>query len=909
MSDHIPLAGYRIILTPARTLRLSDDAGATPASPLVAAFQNSSGLGLIELAGGWPTALLNAPEAYWRDFAKLYLTRTVAHGAAPLGATEVRRWLEVAPPLPGGEYLGPEALEQLWGSIAAAAESWQQHHERPIQELLAQRHQAWETLGRVCLSIAEHAGNPDRPFAFVATYTLRLSLAAKPQHALLGRVLKDLLAKGQEVGVARIGAALQAAATHSAMLRELLADKRLFAPQTLTSAEAYSILKDTAPLTAAGLTMRVPAWWNSANPPRPRVEVEVGAGAPKKVGAAALLDFSLRLSLGGQPISPEEWARLRKVTDGLVLIRGQWVEVSGQRLEQVLGKWQHIGAMIEQHGLTFGQALRFINRIQSGGTRAAATNPSAIGAADSEWSTVQAGPWLSAVLTQLRQPDPGALADLGPAHLKAELRTYQKAGLHWLWTLHQLGLGGCLADDMGLGKTIQVLALMAKIAKENASPDAPRRPHLIIAPATLIGNWQAEAHKFTPQLTTFVAHPSMATKAELQGTPAQLAKADIVITTYGALARYAWLQTTPFDLIVLDEAQAIKNPQALQTQAAKALSGRQRLALTGTPVENKPLDLWSLFDFINPGLLGSAAEFTAHLAAAEALEQPYAQVRALIQPYLLRRLKSDPKVISDLPGKTEVTVRCALTPAQAALYSRLVDELKQDLQTKGGAEANAAAAQIQRKGAVLTALMKLKQVCNHPSMITGDADFSAAASGKFQRLLELTEEIAQRQEKVLVFTQFRLMTDVLAQQLTRSFGRLGCILHGDTPISERRRLVASFQREDGPPFFVLSVKAGGTGLTLTQAAHVIHFDRWWNPAVEDQATDRAYRIGQTRSVMVHKFSCAGTIEARIADLLTSKRGLSAGLLSGGNEINITELSDQELIRLVSLDLKQALLGD
>ena len=922
--DANPFAGGHLTLSPAKVLHLVGASGDVAPSPLSAAFRQGHGHGLTLLAAGWPTALLNAPEAYWRDFAKLHLTRFVAQGKASLDPSEAARWLSIAPPLPGGEYLDLATVDLLWHSIAAAIQSWQNQHQKPLQELLAAHHAAWDTLGRVCLSVAEHAADPDKPFAFVATYTLRLSLGAKPQHALLGRVLKDLVAKGQDAGVAKIGAALQAAAAHSSMLRDMIADKRLFAPQALTSSEAYRLLCDAGKLEAAGLTLRVPAWWNNGKPPRPQVAVEVGTNPPAKVGIGALLDFRLSLSLAGQPVSPEEWERLRQASAGLVLIRGQWVEVDGKRLEQVLGSWERIAALVEQQGLTFAQALRLINRMQSGGT-AAATSPQDAGSADLDWASVQAGAWLSASLEKLRHPSTTALAELGPSHLKATLRPYQKAGVHWLWTLHQLGLGGCLADDMGLGKTIQVLALMAMIAKERIehadSPTDqpehthdtkhtdPRRPHLIIAPATLIGNWQAEAHRFTPQLSVFVAHPSVASRADLQNAVGLIAKADIVIATYGALSRYDWLQTTSWDLVVLDEAQAIKNPQTQQTRAVKSLTSRHRLALTGTPVENQPQDLWSLFDFINPGLLGTSAEFAAHLANSAQREHPYARVRSLIQPYLLRRLKSDRSIIADLPSKTEIAVRCSLTKMQAALYARLVDELKAELHTKSRPEQSAAAGAIQRKGAVLTALMKLKQICNHPAMISGDGDFAAASSGKFQRLLDLAGEIADRQEKVLVFTQFRQMTEVLAQQLTRLFGRPGCVLHGDTPIAERRRLVEDFQREDGPSFFVLSVKAGGTGLTLTQASHVIHFDRWWNPAVEDQATDRAYWIGQTRPVMVHKFSCAGTIEARIADLLASKRGVADELLSGGAELNLTELNDEDLMRLVALDLKQALLAD
>jgi non-specific serine/threonine protein kinase len=580
-----------------------------------------------------------------------------------------------------------------------------------------------------------------------------------------------------------------------------------------------------------------------------------------------------------------------------------------------------------------------------------------------QWSAVTPGAWLRSTLAQLSgetrdgalalpdqqaQQDTGLLKDLpGDAPqllaqssalaldglLQAKLRPYQTAGLQWLWTLHQLGIGGCLADDMGLGKTLQVLALLLAIAKQRRSTKAIKSPpHLIVAPATLIGNWEAEAAKFAPSLRLFIAHRSRQSSQSLQTQPKECAHSDnhtdnsvdVVITTYGSLLRYSWLSEGSWSTVVLDEAQAIKNPAAQQTQAVKSLKSRHRLALTGTPVENRPADLWSLFDFLNPGLLGTLSAFEAHLRAQKAQQAdleagkpgelvPYAQVRALIQPYLLRRLKTDPKIISDLPPKTELTVRCTLTPQQAALYARVVDELRNELRNELGQQPHQQSSNddrhderqaMQRRGAVLSALLKLKQICSHPSLVMGDGVFSAAGSGKLRRLLEIADEIAQRQEKLLVFTQFRAMTTVLAQQLSHLFGRPGCVLHGDTPVAERQALVERFQKNDGPPFFVLSVKAGGTGLTLTQAAHVIHYDRWWNPAVEDQATDRAYRIGQKQPVMVHKFVCMGTIEAKIADLLASKRQLADALLSGNNELNLTELDDEALLRLMTLDLPQ-----
>jgi non-specific serine/threonine protein kinase len=353
-------------------------------------------------------------------------------------------------------------------------------------------------------------------------------------------------------------------------------------------------------------------------------------------------------------------------------------------------------------------------------------------------------------------------------------------------------------------------------------------------------------------------------------------------------------------LVVLDEAQAIKNPDAKQTRAAKALSAQSRFALTGTPIENRLADLWSIFDFVNPGLLGSAREFVAFTKRLEDRpHNPYGPLRELVRPYVLRRLKTDKSVIADLPDKTEVKAFCPLTRKQAALYQQAVDDLAGRL---AGAEG------IQRRGLVLASLMRMKQICNHPSQWLGDAAWAEADSGKFARLRELAETIAARQEKALVFTQFREIAEALAAFLGGCFGRAGLVLHGGTPVRERRDLVRRFQEDEGVPFFVLSIKAGGSGLNLTAAAHVVHFDRWWNPAVENQATDRAFRIGQTKNVLVHKFVCRGTVEEKIDELIASKRRLSEDLLApdgGGGERILTEMKDDELLELVALDLRAA----
>jgi non-specific serine/threonine protein kinase len=482
------------------------------------------------------------------------------------------------------------------------------------------------------------------------------------------------------------------------------------------------------------------------------------------------------------------------------------------------------------------------------------------------------------------------------------LRPYQEIGVRWLWFLSRLGLGACLADDMGLGKTIQVLGLLLlEKSRRTASGRTVdrRRPSLLVVPASLIANWQQEIGRFAPDLEVFVAHPSERPGRKLAAVSAEeLAGADVVITTYGQVPRLPWLDEVEWTLLVLDEAQAIKNPAAKQARAVKRLRSRARVALTGTPIENRLSDLWSLFDFLNPGLLGSARAFTRvtrELGAGG--ERHYGPLRALVRPYILRRLKTDRAVISDLPDKTEVRAYCRLTKKQAALYQQAVRELERRL---GGVEG------MERRGTILATLLRLKQICNHPSQWLGDSGYAPDQSGKFARVAELSEELASRQEKALVFTQFREMTGPLAHYLGRIFGRPGLVLHGQTPVKERMALVERFQADETIPFFVLSLRAGGTGLNLTAASHVIHFDRWWNPAVENQATDRAFRIGQRRNVVVHTFVCRGTVEERIDALIEQKKGLAANLLEAGGEALVTEMTDTDVIRIVSLDLRRAL---
>jgi non-specific serine/threonine protein kinase len=489
----------------------------------------------------------------------------------------------------------------------------------------------------------------------------------------------------------------------------------------------------------------------------------------------------------------------------------------------------------------------------------------------------------------LARIDPGAA-------LNATLRPYQQVGVRWLYLLAKLGLGACLADDMGLGKTIQVLSLLLILKSQTSGQ---RQPSLLVAPASLLANWAAEIERFAPGLKALIAHPSALPADELKSpSPRRLSGVDLVITSHGSLLRMPWIAETAWRLIVVDEAQAIKNPDAKQTRTVKGLKAHARFALTGTPIENRLADLWSIFDFVNPGLLGSSKEFTNFVKGlANRPHNPYGPLRELVRPYILRRLKTDKEVIADLPDKTEVKAFCQLSRKQAALYEQSVQELAKQLQQAEG---------IQRKGLVLSFLMRFKQICNHPSQWLGDGSWDEDDSGKWARLRDIAEVIAAKQEKMLVFTQFREVIAPLAGFLGSVFGGPGLVLHGATAVKQRREIVRRFQEDEGAGFFVLSLKAGGAGLNLTAASHVVHFDRWWNPAVENQATDRAFRIGQTKNVLVHKFVCRGTVEDKIDQLIESKQRLSKDLLEGGADLLLTEMQDEDLLRLVALDIHKAL---
>ncbi len=903
---------HTLALSPAGHLFVEPDDQAEPrlspatAARLTEAFSVSSARGLELLASEFLHEPLPPSWVFWRGLAQRLFTALCHSPTSEAAATIVltkptemdfAALAESAPPMKGLELLEGAILARLWDELEAQVRAAVAGTPGGTAAYLKNCNPLWNAVGRVTFHLAENKRNPAQPFAFLATYANRVSEQGKVQHLPLGRALEEYAGSENRAVLAVLLSPIQRAAECSKVARQLLDSRAVFHPQIWRADQAYAFLKEIPLFEQSGLVVRIPDWWRAGRPPRPQVSVRIGEAKGKALGKDSLLDFQVGISLEGEALTEAELRAILQSTSGLTLLKGKWVEVDKDKLQQVLAHWKKVQAAVGPAGLPLLEGLRLLSGFQPG----LEAEPESE-AARTDWTSMIAGRQLQAVLEEMQRPEVSGESDPGPA-LQAQLRPYQRQGAHWLWFMNQLGLGACLADDMGLGKTIQVISLLLVLKRGGsaAQKGGAAGPSLLIVPASLIANWKAEILKFAPSLSVFYAHPAETSNEQLAAAASNpaLAGADLVITSYAMAARLAWLKAMRWNVVILDEAQAIKNAGARQSRAVKELSGRHRIALSGTPIENRLSDLWSLFDFLCPGLLGGAKEFAAFLKnRAREDQNQFAPLRRLVRPYILRRLKTDKRIISDLPEKTEMTAFCPLSRRQAALYQQSVNELAERLEAP---EVEG----IQRRGIILAFLTRFKQICNHPSQWLGDGSYAPADSGKFQRLRELCEEIAAKQEKVLVFTQYREVTDPLARYLASVFGRSGVVLHGGTPVAKRRELVEAFQGDGGPPFFVLSLKAGGTGLNLTAASQVIHFDRWWNPAVENQATDRAFRIGQKRNVVVHKFTCRGTLEERIHEVITGKKALAEDILGEGAERLMTEMNNSELLRFVSLDIKAA----
>ena len=646
----------------------------------------------------------------------------------------------------------------------------------------------------------------------------------------------------------------------------------------LTVDDAYAFLREVGPLLeGSGIGVLVPPWWDK---PGARLGVRARFQTPSTIVGQGVLtmdtlvQFDWELALGDELLTYEEFQRLAALKMPLVQVRGQWVLLQPDQIEAAIAFWEKKRKQAEM-------SLRDALGLALGADEEVGGLP---------LQGVETLGWLDDLLVQLETGD--RMQELSPPQeFVGQLRPYQVRGYSWLHFLRKWGLGACLADDMGLGKTIQAIALLLY---ERQVTGNGVEPALVICPTSVVGNWKREIQRFAPKLLVMVHHGGDRAKGEAFVAAAQ--EHDVIISTYGLARRdIDDLVQVPWSDVILDEAQNIKNPQAKQTQAIRKLPAANRVAMTGTPVENRLSELWSIMQYLNPGFLGSQARFRQSLALPIERYQDISateRLKGLVGPFILRRLKTDSAIIQDLPDKLEMKVYCNLSAEQATLYEAVV---KESLERITSAEEG-----IERRGVVLGSLTRLKQVCNHPAQFLGDGSALPDRSGKLDRLGEMLEEALSIGDRALVFTQFAEMGHMLQGYLQSLFGVEALYLHGGTPQKQRDRIVARFQQErGGPPVFILSLKAGGTGLNLTAANHVFHFDRWWNPAVEDQATDRAFRIGQTRDVQVHKFLCAGTLEERIDEMIESKKALAKSVVGAG-EGWLTELSTDELRDMMSL---------
>lgn len=734
------------------------------------------------------------------------------------------------------------------------------NYEGTVALYLAEKNQDLHVPERIFFHLVENKKDEGYPFAFMATYATRGD-DGKIHHYPLKYALTQY--KDERLKLLDLLSCLNKAAEVSPLIASFTESGELFHPLRLTAQEAYSFLNSVTDIEKCGILCRIPNWWRKRLM-NVSLQMVIGEKQPSMLGFDSILETTPELVVDGVQLTKEDIQNLLAQSDGLAMLKGKWIHVDHNRLKQLLNKMNHASDTV-----TLMQALR----MELNEDEADADNG----------EVITNGQWLNNLLNTLRHPEKMKKVPV-PQSVHADLRSYQKTGYEWLNYMDRFGFGACLADDMGLGKTLQILTYL-----ENMRISRQEAHVLLVVPASLIGNWQSEAAKFTPDMDLNVLH----------GKPKEVLEAEIAephflnITTYGMVNRLPSLADQKWDAVILDEAQAIKNPLTKQTRNVKKIPGRMRIALTGTPIENDLGNLWSLFDFLNKGLLGSSENFSSYCKQMDQGDsQGYAKLKSMISPFLLRRMKTDKKIIKDLPDKIEMVDYASLSAKQVVLYRQITDHLEESLQGLQGME---------RRGLVLAALTKLKQICNHPDEYLGEKAYTPSESGKFMMLKDLCETIRDKRERVLVFTQYRDITDALSEYLAEIFGVSGFIIRGGVPAKKRTEIVAAFQSDVYVPYIVCSLKAAGTGLNLTKANHVIHFDRWWNPAVENQATDRAFRIGQKKNVMVHKFVCRGTIEEKIDDLINSKKELAENVIGSSEGSWITEMSNEDLFRLLKLE--------
>ncbi len=851
-------------------------------------FSDKSDLWLLFLGFSDPQIPLHPSLDYWRRFSGSFTAKlcripeleSLRHQVnIPVTKEDLETHLTRAPMMTGVAYLKIDLLETVWTRLNQAFSHAIQSYNGSVRDFIRTYSPNAHLVGRVFFHLVENKSEK-YPFAFMATYTTRLNQQGKSKHLPLKHALQEY--ENDDEKLLELLATVHTAEKRSPLIGELLQTGELFHPLGWTSREAFTFLKEIPIYEESGILCRIPNWWKGKQS-GVRLNFSLGDKKPSLAGMNAILSFDAQLFLGGTKISETEAKQLLAESDGLAFIKNRWVAVDREKLTQTLDAYEKARSMMEEEeGLTLSEAMR----LQLMPERFLGLSSQEID------HGISNGKWLASVIRKLA--DPALVPSVKPHKtFTARLRGYQQKGLNWLYFLHSLKFGACLADDMGLGKTIQVLGFLNIIKSDLRKTGHSNKASLLVIPASLISNWENEIRRFSPDTRFFVAHPSAGLKNGGPPENRDLNAFDLIITTYALIQRYSWLQDHTWNYVILDEAQAIKNPGTKQSRAVKKLIAENRIIMTGTPIENRLSDIWSLFDFLNPGLLGNAGEFKKFSKKLNSDASGYAKLRNIISPYILRRLKTDKSVIKDLPEKVEMKTYAPLTKKQVLLYGKLVDDIRRSIKEAEG---------IKRKGLILSSLMKFKQICNHPDQYLGTGGFEEKESGKFQRLREICEVIYEKREKVLIFTQFKEMTEPLHDLLSTVFHREGLILHGSVAVGKRKKIIEQFQSADYIPFMVLSLKAGGIGLNLTEANHVVHFDRWWNPAVENQATDRAFRIGQKKNVVVHKFLTQGTVEEKIDMMLEEKSRLSQEIIASTGDGWITEMKNDELLDMFKLSL-------
>ncbi len=828
---------------------------------------------------------------FWRTLSQTFLEKLkrypdieeIRHRAdIELLPEELKGFMDAAPLMTGREYLDTGFLSDVWKELNRFFSRKIEIFPGSVKDFFHEFSPHIHLAGRVYFHLVE-GKDEDFPFQFLATYATKAANSQK--HRPLHYALEEY--RNHQDQLLELLTTVHAAAKNSELLKAMLDTGELFHHLAWDTEDAYDFLQQLPNFEHCGIICRIPDWWKKRSS-KPIVKVSLGTNQPSFVGMNALLDFQADILIGDTPITLEEAEKLLAQTSGLARIKNRWVEVDKERLQSLLNAYEKAVALKNDAGLTIKEALQW------------QIHPDRLSPAGSKTLEISNGQWLESIIKKLTQPEMVTSAD--PAKdFTATLRHYQQKGLNWLSFLDSLGFGACLADDMGLGKTIQILGFLSILRIKE-----PDKTSLLIIPASLISNWENEITQFLPNLKYYIAHPGYIKNGYLKNNNLKnghtqtskqkpdLTNVNLVITTYAMAQRHKWMENVQWRSLILDEAQAIKNPVTQQSKQVKRLKADTRITMTGTPIENSLLDLWSLFDFLNPGLLGNLKEFKIFSAQLKKEPSRYIQLKKVISPFILRRMKTDKAIAPDLPEKVEMKSFPQLSKKQVVLYTDLVKELEIKLsQADQG---------IQRKGLILSCLMKFKQICNHPDQYLGTGEFDPRDSGKFIRLGELCETIYAKRERVLVFTQFKELTTPIAKFLETIFHHQGCIIHGSINVKKRKQVIEQFQGKEYLPFMVLSLKAGGVGLNLTRANHVIHFDRWWNPAVEDQATDRAFRIGQKKGVLVHKFITKGTIEDKIDQMIESKKELSKKIITDSQAALITGMDNRKLLDMFKLKL-------